>query len=78
MTIWIALAGGLVLGWLIEWIIDWTYWRRGVEAFYATEQELRRELAAVRRELDAANTELAELRERAARRTSITSVGNGR
>lgn len=78
MTIWIALVGGLVLGWLVEWLIDWTYWRRGVEAFYATEHELRRELEATRRELEAANAELAALREQAATRHSATPVGNGR
>ncbi len=40
MQIWVALVGGLIIGWVAEWVIDWLYWRRGVEAFYATEAEL--------------------------------------
>jgi len=44
MNIWIAFAGGIILGWVIEWVIDWLYWRRGIEGFYATESELRSEL----------------------------------
>ncbi len=77
MTVWIALVGGIVLGWLVEWIIDWTYWRRGVESFYATEQELRRELEATRRDLDAANARLAELSGQPARLPTVTTTGNG-
>ncbi len=48
MNIWVALIGGIILGWLVEWIIDWLYWRRGAEAFYQMEHELRQELAATR------------------------------
>jgi len=78
MTVWIALVGGIVLGWLIEWIIDWLFWRRGVETFYATEQELRRELQAARQELDAANAKIAELTSQPSRRPTATTTGNGR
>jgi len=45
MNIWIALLGGIILGWVIEWIIDWLFWRRGIAGFYATEGQLRNELA---------------------------------
>ncbi len=45
MNIWIALLGGIILGWVIEWIIDWLFWRRGIAGFYATESQLRNELA---------------------------------
>ncbi len=78
MTVWIALLGGIVLGWLIEWVIDWLFWRRGVEAFYATEQELRQELQTARQELDAANAKLAELTAQSSRRAAATTTGNGR
>ncbi len=44
MDIWIALIAGIIIGWLAEWIIDWYFWRRGIEAFYATEADLRRQL----------------------------------
>jgi hypothetical protein len=47
MEIWIALLGGLILGWVLEWLVDWFYWRRGVESFYATEAELRAQVAAL-------------------------------
>lgn len=46
MTVWIALAVGILIGWIIEWVIDWLYWRRNLAAFYATETQLRDELAA--------------------------------
>lgn len=50
MSIWIAFAGGIILGWIIEWVIDWLYWRRGVAGFYATENELRGQLQNVQQE----------------------------
>lgn len=52
--VWLALIGGLILGWLIEWIIDWQFWRRNVA-------ELRAENQALRRQLEAAQAELAAL-----------------
>lgn len=64
MEIWVALVGGVILGWLLEWVIDWLYWRRGVEAFYATEAELRRELAVAQTALAEAAAENERLRGR--------------
>lgn len=61
MNVWIALAVGIFIGWIIEWVIDWLYWRRNLAAFYATETELRDELAAAEAqvaELTAANSAL--------------------
>ena len=54
MMIWLSLIGGVLLGWLIEWVIDWYYWRRGAEAFYIAERDLRRELAEAQQQADAA------------------------
>lgn len=59
MGIWVALITGLVLGWLIEWVIDWYYWRRGVEGFYATEAELRRQVASLASENESLRQQLA-------------------
>jgi predicted flap endonuclease-1-like 5' DNA nuclease len=56
MGIWIALVGGILLGWVIEWVIDWTYWRRGVAGFYAKEDQLQRDLDAA----SAAHDDLAQ------------------
>jgi predicted flap endonuclease-1-like 5' DNA nuclease len=68
MSIWIAFAGGIILGWIIEWIIDWLYWRRGIAGFYATENELRGQLQNVQQEhvetsekLTALNTRFDEI-----------------
>lgn len=61
MNVWIALIGGIILGWLVEWIIDWLYWRRGAQAFYTMEHELRQELAAVRRQLAEAQATIERL-----------------
>lgn len=58
MEIWVALAGGIVLGWLAEWIIDWFFWRRGVEAYYATEEELRRQVASLAAENESLRQQL--------------------
>lgn len=55
MEIWIALVGGIMIGWVVEWIIDWLYWRRGLGAFYANEEALRAEAAASAVGLRAAN-----------------------
>lgn len=62
MIVWISLIGGIILGWLIEWLIDWLYWRRGVEVFYRTEQELRRELEAAQASALESQAEAAALR----------------
>jgi hypothetical protein len=62
MEIWIALVGGIILGWVLEWIIDWVFWRRGVEQFYATEADLRRQLAEAQSRAEAAEAQLAEVR----------------
>src|SRR5690606_8313233 len=62
MIVWISLIGGIILGWLIEWVIDWLYWRRGAEAFYTMEHELRQELAAARRQLAEAQATIDHLR----------------
>lgn len=59
MEIWVALVGGLILGWLAEWIIDWYYWRRGIEALYATEAELRRQVASLAAENESLRQQLA-------------------
>jgi hypothetical protein len=59
MEIWVALVGGLILGWAAEWVVDWVYWRRGVEAFYATEAELRRQVASLAAENESLRQQLA-------------------
>jgi hypothetical protein len=59
MGIWVALAAGLVIGWLAEWVLDWTYWRRGVESFYATEAELRRQVESLAAENESFRQKLA-------------------
>jgi hypothetical protein len=59
MEIWVALIGGLILGWVAEWLVDWFYWRRGVEAFYATEAELRRQVASLAAENESLRQQLA-------------------
>jgi len=51
MTVWIALVAGILIGWIIEWIIDWFYWRRNLADFYATETQLRRQLATTEEQL---------------------------
>jgi hypothetical protein len=66
MTVWISLLAGVLIGWLIEWIVDWVYWRRGAQAFYAMEYELRRELAAAQESVRAAQAEIESLRARLA------------
>jgi hypothetical protein len=50
--VWLALIGGIILGWLIEWIIDWQFWRRNVA-------DLRAENAALRKQLEATQVQLA-------------------
>lgn len=62
MEIWIALVGGIILGWVLEWIIDWVFWRRGVEQFYATEADLRRQLADTQARLAEVEAQNEELR----------------
>lgn len=61
MSIWIAFAGGIILGWVIEWVIDWLYWRRGIAGFYATENELRGRLQNVQQEHTATTEQLTTL-----------------
>jgi hypothetical protein len=63
MNVWVALIGGIILGWLIEWLIDWYYWRRGAEAFYTMERDLRTELAVTRQQLAEAQAALDRLSE---------------
>jgi hypothetical protein len=46
--IWLALIGGLILGWLIEWAIDWWFWRRNLAELRQENQELRRQLDEAR------------------------------
>jgi F0F1-type ATP synthase membrane subunit b/b' len=80
MVVWISLIGGIIIGWVIEWVIDWVYWRRGAEAFFVQEQELRRELAEARRQAEEAQAALAELQEpraeQSAGREPATSTGS--
>jgi hypothetical protein len=52
--VWLALIGGIILGWLIEWVIDWQFWRRNLA-------ELRQENQALRRQLSEAQAQLAAL-----------------
>lgn len=59
MDIWVALIGGLIIGWVAEWVIDWVYWRRGVEAFYTTEAELRRQVDSLAAENESLRQQLA-------------------
>ena len=59
MEIWVALVGGLILGWVAEWVVDGFYWRRGVEAFYATEAELRRQVASLAAENESLRQQLS-------------------
>lgn len=66
MNVWIALIGGIMLGWLIEWVIDWVYWRRGAEAFYIAERDLRLELHGARQELVEAQATIERLQEQLA------------
>jgi hypothetical protein len=54
--VWLALIGGIILGWLIEWVIDWQFWRRNVA-------ELRAENASLRKQLDDAQAQLAAQRQ---------------
>ncbi len=46
--IWLALLGGLILGWLIEWLIDWWFWRRNVAQLRQENQQLRQQLEDAR------------------------------
>ena len=80
LQIWLALIGGLFLGWLIEWLIDWIFWRRNAEA-------LRQDNQALRLQLDQAHAELAQLKtpdvgaqpvysDSAARGPSVPDSGN--
>jgi hypothetical protein len=70
MSLWMALVAGIVIGWLVEWIIDWTYWRRGAEAYYRMERDLRREVALARQEAARAQAAAQEYQEQLAAYTS--------
>jgi predicted flap endonuclease-1-like 5' DNA nuclease len=59
----IALLAGVIIGWIIEWVIDWQYWRRGISGFYATEAQLRSELAQAKTALDASAAEVESTRQ---------------
>jgi hypothetical protein len=65
--VWLALLGGLILGWLIEWIIDWQFWRRNVA-------ELREENQALRRQLADAQAQLAALQPAGARQPTKATI----
>ena len=58
MEIWVALVGGIIIGWVLEWVVDWVYWRHGVEAFYATEAELRSQLETLTAENESLRQQL--------------------
>lgn len=49
--VWLALIGGLILGWLIEWIVDWQFWRRNLNELREENQALRRQLAEAQSQL---------------------------
>ena len=51
--VWLALIGGLILGWLIEWIVDWQFWRRNLNELRTENQALRRQLAEAQSQLAA-------------------------
>ena len=51
--VWLALIGGLILGWLIEWIVDWQFWRRNLNELREENQALRRQLAEAQAQLAA-------------------------
>jgi|GEM_PF-2685149 len=74
MTVWIAFAAGVFVGWVIEWIIDWLYWRRNLAGFYATETQLRNELAASQARLAELNAENETLRAQLASTAEIEVV----
>ncbi len=80
MTVWIAFAAGIFVGWVIEWIIDWLYWRRNLAGFYATETQLRNELAASQARQAELNAENEALRAQLALVTeetpSVTQTGD--
>jgi hypothetical protein len=59
MGIWVALVAGIIVGWVAEWLLDWFYWRRGVEAFYITEAELRRQVDSLAAENESLRNQLA-------------------
>ncbi len=54
--VWLALIGGLILGWLIEWIVDWQFWRRNLNELREENQALRRQLAEAQSQLAAVQT----------------------
>jgi hypothetical protein len=51
--VWLALIGGLILGWLIEWIVDWQFWRRNLNVLRAENEALHRQLAEAQAQLAA-------------------------
>ena len=51
--VWLALIGGLILGWLIEWIVDWQFWRRNLNVLREENEALHRQLAEAQAQLDA-------------------------
>lgn len=61
MLFWLGLVTGLILGWVIEWFIDWRFWRRELYASLQTESQWRRELQAAQREIAELRTQLAQL-----------------
>ncbi len=64
MNIWIVFLLGVFVGWLIEWIIDWLFWRRNVKKVYASDAQLRQELAEAEAQLarvDAFRSQVSKL-----------------
>lgn len=61
MLFWLGLVTGLILGWVIEWFIDWRFWRRELYASLQTESQWRKELQAAQREVAELRAQLAQL-----------------
>ena len=78
MNVWIVFLLGVFVGWLIEWIIDWLFWRRNVKKVYASDAQLRQELAEAEAQLasvDALRSQVSKLQAQLnAARTETTTV----
>jgi len=61
MLFWLGLVTGLIIGWVIEWFIDWRFWRRALYENLQTESQWRRELQAAQREVAELRAQLAQL-----------------
>lgn len=69
MLFWLGLVAGAIIGWLVEWVIDWRYWRADIAV--ASDEEGR-----LRRELDVARLEIANLQAQVQRRTDNVAAGH--